>query len=563
MVADRTGCRDRPERDDLLPGDLFPDDLLPGDLFPDVLIREARLVPVGGVPAPPHSVDIRIRRGLVIEVAPGLRREPSEQVHEAQGRWAIPGLWDQHVHLGQWSRTRNRLDLTGTACPEDALARVRAHVAALPAKDERVVIGWGHRSVLWPRPVTVAELDAVSGAHPVVLVGGDAHSGWLNTAALALLGGPPATGPLTETDWFPLFARLEQLPGQAEATHCGYAGAVAAAAARGVVGVVDLELAAGHRDWPVRFAAGVRDLRVQVGVYPEHLDDVVTAGLRSGDALRECGGLVRLGPLKVISDGSLTTRSAWCFEPFADAADPSHDRGAPNLDAPELTALLSRATRHGLSVAVHAIGDAAIAQAIDCVAVAGARGSIEHAQMPRSQDITRMARLGIAASVQPAHLLDDRDVAASCWPDRLDRCYPFRSMATAGVELRLGSDAPVSPLDPWLTIAAAVHRSGDDRPAWNSAEALTVAEALAASTDGQRTIAPGSRGDVVLLDADPLGPTDDRLRPDPAGDAPVRGGTVTRDHVNGEAGDRAGLAAYLLAMPVAATFVAGRATHLT
>jgi predicted amidohydrolase YtcJ len=101
------------------------------------------------------------------------------------------------------------------------------------------------------------------------------------------------------------------------------------------------------------------------------------------------------------------------------------------------------------------------------------------------------------------------------------------------VVLALGSDAPVAPLDPWLAMAAAVHRSADERAPWNEAESLTPAEALAASTDGQPTLGVGSRGDIVLLDADPLG----------------------------SAADSAEAARILRGMPVAATFVAGHLTH--
>jgi predicted amidohydrolase YtcJ len=102
------------------------------------------------------------------------------------------------------------------------------------------------------------------------------------------------------------------------------------------------------------------------------------------------------------------------------------------------------------------------------------------------------------------------------------------------VTLAMGSDAPVAGLDPWLAMAAAVHRSADERAPWNPAQALTAAQALAASTDGQATVAAGNRGDVVLLEDDP-----------------VRA-----------AGGSAAVAKHLRGMRVAATFVAGRATHL-
>jgi predicted amidohydrolase YtcJ len=108
-------------------------------------------------------------------------------------------------------------------------------------------------------------------------------------------------------------------------------------------------------------------------------------------------------------------------------------------------------------------------------------------------------------------------------------------MCDDGVELALGSDAPVSPLDPWLAIAAAVHRSADDRDPWHGEQALTPAEALAASVDGQPTVGVGSPGDLVLLDADPLA----------AG------------------ADSAATGAALRNMAVALTVVAGRVVHST
>ena len=178
--------------------------------------------------------------------------------------------------------------------------------------------------------------------------------------------------------------------------------------------------------------------------------------------------------------------------------------GQPNLSGDELRDLLERAHGGGLEVATHAIGDAAVAEALAAYAETGAIGSIEHAQLVGRDDVRRMAELGIRASVQPAHLLDDRDLTELVWPGRAERCFAFRWMLDDGVELALGSDAPVSPLDPWLAIAAAVHRSADEREPWHGEQALTPAEALAASVDGQPTVGVGSPGDLVLLDADPL-----------------------------------------------------------
>jgi predicted amidohydrolase YtcJ len=492
-------------------------------------------VSVGSSVPTGEPVDIRINDGVVVAVETGLRPAGHDQVIDAAGRWAIPGLWDQHVHMVQWAKTLDRLDLTGTSSPSEVARIVGEHIARLPdSRRGTVVSGYGYRSARWSRQPTVAELDAVSGGHPVVLISGDAHNGWLNSRALQVLGVAPRTAPLDENEWFPVFSRLGDLPGAEEETEAGYRKAVEIAAAKGVVGIVDMEFGPGYLDWPLRFARGINQLRVRTATYPDRLEGVVAAGLRSGQELPGGGALLSMGPLKIISDGSLNTRTAYCHEPYADAESLEFPRGKQNYSFEQLTRLMGRARECGLETAVHAIGDAAVASALDAFEATRAVGSIEHAQLVALPDITRMGRLGVLVSVQPAHLLDDRDVTQQCWPDRANRCFLFRSMIEAGVRLVMGSDAPVAPLDPWLAMAAAVHRSADEEEPWNPTQSLTIPEALAASTDGQGTVAPGNRGDLVLLDDDPLR-------------------TVT---------DSTAASAHLRGMRVAATVVAGRATHL-
>jgi predicted amidohydrolase YtcJ len=515
------------------------------DTSHDILVRRVRPVPLatragrgaqaGAVAGGADLLDVRISGGVVADVGPRLDRLGGEQVLEGAGRWALPGLWDAHVHLGQWARSRRQLDVGGTASPDDVVRRVAQHVRALPSgRPASVVLGQGYRSAAWQRPPTVSELDAVSGEHPVVLISGDAHNGWLNSAALHLLGLGARPGPLLEDEWFPVLGRLSHLTSEQERVQA-YREALADAASRGVVGVVDMEFGSSPLLWRERAAGGTLPLRVQAACYPDTLDDVLAAGLRAGQELPGTGGLVTTGPLKVIYDGSLNTATAWCCEPYRTAGPGgSSTCGQLNLAPEELLGLLRRAHRHGLRAAVHAIGDAAVTSALDAMAAAGARGSIEHVQLVARADLPRFAQLGVTASVQPAHLLDDRDVTAELWPDRQDRCFALRSLLDAGAELALGSDAPVAALDPWLALAAAVHRSADDRPPWNPREHLGAAQALAASTGGQGTLRPGSTGDVVLVDADPLAAQS----------------------------DSATTAAHLRAVPVAATLVGGRITHL-
>ena len=255
--------------------------------------------------------------------------------------------------------------------------------------------------------------------------------------------------------------------------------------------------------------------RIRVGVTPQALDEVEAAGYRDGDLLDQ-RGLVTMGPLKLICDGSLSSLTAYCHAPYG----PHRSCGLLTYPAEELTALVRRGHRAGLQIACHAIGDAAATAVLDAFERVGASGSIEHAQLMSPDQIARMARLGLAASVQPAHLVDDLEALERLWADRADRAFPLRDLLAAGVTLRLGSDAPIAPLDPLAAMAAAVHRNLAGRPTWHPEQRLSVAEALAASVNRAR-VRVGAPADLVLLDADPLAVSDDsaaavalqRLRP--------------------------------------------------
>lgn len=486
-----------------------------------LLIRGVRPVPIAHQQHVGRA-DILVVDGVIREIGESLSRPAGADELDADGRWAVPGLWDQHTHLAQWTAAAERLDLSSTRTAWEALDAVAVRLNAAPG---RPVIGAGMRAAMWPEPGHVAELDAISGPVPVVLINGDCHHGWCNSAALEALGLPPRDDVLAETEWFDVFPRLD-LISENETSPASYRRMLQRAASRGVVGMVDFEFGARWQDWVDRWDRGGDLLRIVTSVYPNRLPDVIAAGLRTGDRLagNEEGADLRLGRLKIISDGSLGTRTAWCCAPYA--GDPQH-YGAPNQTREDLESLLSQAHSAGLEVATHAIGDRALIQALDGYAATGARGSIEHVQLATGDTIERLAALGLVASVQPAHLYDDRDLSEQVWPDRTESCFALRSMLDAGVDVVLGSDAPVAALDPWLAIQAAVHRSADDRSPWHPQQALTVAEAIACSTNGN-VLQPGAPGDVVLLDRDPLSVDPRQLRDVPVAVTTV-GGRVVHD----------------------------------
>jgi predicted amidohydrolase YtcJ len=463
-----------------------------------VLLRQVRVVPLSGSGAA-EPADVLIEDGFVTEIAPAVRPRGVPAVDGA-GRWLIPGLWDAHVHLGQWALARRRLDLSHAASPEDALVLV-----ARAVRSGRLIVGTGHRAGTWPRPVTVAELDAVSAGVPVVLINGDFHHGWLNTAALDAFGLARRDTVVAEAEWFTAYPRVVALEGAP--SPADYRKVLDAAAGQGVVGLVDFEFSAPWADWTERWHQGCDLLRIRWSPYDDQIGSVRLAGLRSGASLPGADDRLTVGSLKIISDGSLGTRTAWCHEPYADTGG----FGAPNLPGDELGVLLAAGRRAGLSVATHAIGDRAMEVALAAYAATSARGSIEHAQLTTSHAIAELARLGLTASVQPAHLLDDIVTAERVWPGRTGRCFALRAMLDQSVTVTFGSDAPVAPLDPWLAIAAAVHRGEPGSDPWHPEQAITIAEAIAASTDGNR-IAVGQPGDVALLDSDPLASDAEELR---------------------------------------------------
>ena len=462
-----------------------------------LVLSRARLV---GRDAP---VDLVLRDGRLAGVVPqgtGVERADAPEVVDLEGRLVLPGLWDQHVHLTQWALRRGRLDVSGAASAAQVAGLVARRLADAPPAAGRPLVGTGFRDGGWPDEPTVALLDAAAGEVPVVLVSGDLHCAWASSAGLRLLGVPHRdSGVLRETEWMPRMGMLD--PASTQEQDALVVEALRAAAARGVVGVVDLEVADDVAVWRRRTAAGVPLARVRAGVWPPYLDRVVREELRTGDTL---GPRVTLGPLKVVVDGSLNTRTAWCHDPYPGVEGPDA-HGVLNVPADELVPLLAHASAHGVRCAVHAIGDAANTLVLDAFAATGAQGSVEHAQLLAPQDVRRFAALGLTASVQPAHVPDDRDVADHHWAGRTARAFPFAELHAAGVPLAFGSDAPVAPLDPWVALDAAVWRTADDRPSWHPEQRLDVVTALASSVDARPLgLAPGGPADLVVLDDDPV-----------------------------------------------------------
>jgi len=440
---------------------------------------------------------------------------PTRDVVDLHGRCVVPGFTDSHVHFPTWSLGQRDPSLNGVASLAEALDRVR---------DGTPRGGWirgqGWRSADWEEQPTKEALDAVTGETPAALWAKDLHSLWLNSTALALAEGDlEVDGGVVERDdrgeptgvlreeaaWrfrerFPSVSEDEWL----EVTRAG----VRLANSRGVTAVHDKDGWIGAPEIFQRLHE--RDgltLRVWQSLPWKKLPELESLGLRS----RFGDDFLRLGYVKVFMDGTLGSQTAWMLD----------GSGVEITSGDELAEIVRRAARAGWPVGVHAIGDRANREALDAFEATkdewsprGLRQRIEHAQCLDAVDLPRFAELGIVCSVQFSHAPSDRDLAERFWPDRLEGAYAFRSLLGSGAVLANGSDAPIEELDPLAGIRTAALRTIDDRPGWRMDEALTVEQALYATTVAPAWLAgderargkliPGYLADLVVLSRDPV-----------------------------------------------------------
>jgi predicted amidohydrolase YtcJ len=439
---------------------------------------------------------------------------PTPDVVDLGGRCVVPGFTDSHVHFPTWSLGQRDLSLDGVSSLADALERVRG---SEPRK------GWfrghGWRSADWEAEPTKEALDGLTGEVPAALWAKDLHSLWLNSAALALAEGDleveggvverdaqgEPTGVLREEAAWRFRERFPSVPEDewVEVVREG----VKLAHSRGVTAVHDKDGWIGAPEIFQRLAEreGLT-LRVWQSLPWRKLPELEGLGLRS----RFGNEFLRLGYLKVFMDGTLGSQTAWMLD----------GSGVRITSGEELAEIVRRGARAGWPVAVHAIGNRANREALAAFAATkdewaprGLRHRIEHAQCVDPADLARFAEIGVACSVQFSHAPSDRDLAERFWPELLDGAYAFRSLLDSGAVVANGSDAPIEELDPLAGIRAGVTRTIDRRDGWRMQEALTVEQALHATTvapawvaGDERTrgkLVPGYLADLVVLSRDP------------------------------------------------------------
>ncbi len=467
----------------------------------------------------------------------------STQVLDLQGRLAVPGFIDDHVHFISGGLQLLEVDLKDARDESEFTRRIAEKAKTLPPG--RWIQGGNWDEEAWPSAKLPTRwlIDPATPQNPVFIDRYDGHAALANSVALKLAGvtketqaspggfivrdpksGEP-TGVLKDAAES-LVARVIPRPTEAQMEEALKAG-LAEARRIGVTSVQNISVGSDSPNGS--FTGEIHLLRraelegwltcrfyeiTPIAQWQRLADDGVSHGMGSA--------FLKLGAVKAFADGSLGSRTAWMFRPFS---DDSSNKGLPMplMDPPcKMEATARRADEAQIQLAIHAIGDRANAEILDIYARLGGdhpaahRFRIEHAQHVRPEDFARFAKRGVIASMQPYHAIDDgRWAEKRLGHERARSSYAWRSMLDAGAPLAFGTDWPVAPLDPLLGIYAAVTRAtldGKHPDGWFPEERLTVEEALRAYTQGSAyaafeekekgTISPGKLADLVVISDD-------------------------------------------------------------
>ena len=503
----------------------------------DLVLRHGTLYPVSAPGAIEGSLAVRAGRIVYLGPDAGVQHfvGPKTEVFELHGRAVTPGLIDAHSHLEGLGSFLEQVDLNGAQSYDEVVRRVAAAAAKAPAGAWVRGRGWDQNR--WPDksfPVH-GPLSAAVPDHPVWLERVDGHAALLNAAGMRAVrltaadpdpaggrilrdsGGAP-TGVLVDNAEGVYEERVP--PPTAEDRERRLVAGARAAAALGLTTVTDMGINADSAA-AYRALQGRHELPVRVAAFWSGSDARLPEWL-AGGPWRSDDAFLSLRGVKLYADGALGSRGAALIEAYAD--DPGNF-GLIVTPGAELERVARLAREKGFQVAIHAIGDRGNLIAIDALEAAfegvphpELRWRIEHVQIVRHQDLERMGKLGIVASMQPTHATSDMPWAPDrLGPSRLDRAYPWRTALDAGARLALGSDFPVERPDPRLGLYAAVTRQDlDGKPpgGWLPEQRLTREEALAGFTrdaawslfldDQVGTLETGKRADLVVWERDPM-----------------------------------------------------------
>ncbi len=471
-------------------------------------------------PTHPDASAMAVRDGVVVWLGSddvGHDQFPEADLVDLDGGFVAPGFVDSHVHVTATGLTLTGLDLRAATSRQHCLQMVADYAAANPGQP---VWGHGWDESSWPEnaaPSTV-DLDGVLGNRPAYLARVDVHSALASTglrkrvSALPSSAGFSAQGALVGDAHHVVRAAARDLLTEAQRADAQLA-ALDAAAAHGIVAVHECAgpQIGGLDDWQ-RLRAVEHGVEV-IGYWGE----AVSSPAQARAVLEHTGAAGLAGDLFV--DGALGSRTAWLHEPYADAPDRS---GTCYVDPEAVTTHVRACTEAGATAGFHVIGDAAVSAVIAAFervvddlgvpAVARCGHRVEHLEMVTADQAAKLGAWGVMASMQPNFDAlwggDQGMYARRLGVDRAGSLNPFALLASQGVALAFGSDAPVTGLDPWATLrAAANHHTPTSSISLRAAFAAATRAGWRACGAGDGligTLVPGAPASYVVWDVGEL-----------------------------------------------------------
>ncbi len=466
---------------------------------------------------------------------------PETELLDLEGRLVLPGLCDAHIHFHEWSLGQQQLKLAEVGSKAEMLRAVRKW--ASEQRSDSWIVGRGWNETVWPEKVmpTRVELDQVTGGQqPCIFWRSDMHCAVVNSRALEIAsiskgkqdpdGGVIGWAPDGSPDGrlfelaINLITPFIPVPDPIELEEV-YSNGMRALHTMGITAIHSQRMK-DQTEGPSSLSALLRlrerdtlQLRVNHNIAAHDIGSASALGLRGGFG----DDYLRLGHVKLFTDGTLGSKTAWMLKPL-DSMDPGdpHAHGICLTPISEMAAVVEEAGQMGFPVSIHAIGDRANREVLDLLEelshilpASKISNRIEHVQIIDPVDVPRLAELKVTASLQPIHALDDMDIADNLLGERSNRAYNFGSLVNSGALVAFGSDAPVADPNPFLGFHAAIYRQRPDsmsQSSWQPEERLTLEQTIHAYTLGAAiaggwqdvcgSISTGKLADMIVLDRD-------------------------------------------------------------
>lgn len=445
------------------------------------------------------------------------------------GTMVAPGFVDAHCHFASLGLSMQMVDLRGLKSLEECRDKIREAAATLSPGQWLIGRSWNHTIWAEEREPLKTDLDDLVPDNPAVMTRCCGHCHWVNSRALEMLNimpetpDPPGgqfdkdehgqpTGILREAH--KLIRNYIPDPTRDELKDAILT-AQSLALENGITGVHTCE---SIREW-LAFKELEEEGKLRVRVHhlfqPENLEEMERLNLTPSTG----NDRLWVGHIKLFGDGSLGAGTALLSEEYSD--EPGCF-GLPFLEYEELENRVREAYARGFDVAIHAIGDLAVKNALDAIQKARnghreeKRDRIEHVQLYRPEDLCRYGELGVTASVQPVFVATDWRVATRRWgEERCKRGYAWKTLLDGDIRLQFGSDSPVEPINPVCGLHAAVFRQDRElqpEGGWHPEQCLSLEEALAGFSrtaawiarreDRLGTLEPGNLADLTVLESD-------------------------------------------------------------